>query len=705
MRVLLVLSLLVVLVAFSLSNIDQLKNAADNEGRSRRLLRTITALYSSTTQMEAGQRAFLLTQVEEDLAPFREARGRIDAEFRTIEEFAGTSEAVVSHAKTVRELVTARTHTLEALIELQREEGQESAAVLAREGDGELRRLRRELDAMADSVNDELESNAVFVERNYRLARAGQITGGVIAVVVLGTLVLVLSRNLRRGRLEAEIKALNARRLGRLASVSTTVHAANTARSVIGVLEEESRRVLEASRVEVKIGDEALRYPAGVITAPFSHRDGRVMGYLVVSPNEGQVFDSVDRAISRQLANMATVAFDNSRLYEQLRETNTRKDEFLATLSHELRNPLAPISNALEIMARDLQDREALRACHGIITRQTRQLTRLVGDLMDISRITRGLLQLRWRAVELGDVVRASVEASRPAIDACGHELTVDLPPDEVIFYADGERVVQVVLNLLNNAARYTPPGGQIHVVGSVDLERDEVRIHVRDSGIGITQDHRDRIFDLFAQGPPVHGETSSGLGVGLALVRQIVRMHGGEVSVYSDGKGSDGKGKGSEFVVVIPRGLSALKAAEAGAENDEPMAEVPLRVLVADDNRDAADTLTDLLRLDGHVVETVYDGVSAVERFATFSPALALLDIGLPGLSGHDVARAIRKGPGGGDATLVALTGWGQEEDRRRSKEAGFDEHLVKPLDPEDLARVLSMVARRRGGSEQITD
>jgi CheY-like chemotaxis protein len=312
------------------------------------------------------------------------------------------------------------------------------------------------------------------------------------------------------------------------------------------------------------------------------------------------------------------------------------------------------------------------------------QLVRLVDDLLDVSRITRGKVELKKVRVALSSVVATAVETSRPLIEAARHELTVSLPAEAIELEADPTRIAQVLSNLLNNAAKYTDPGGKVWLVA--EQEGHRIAVRVRDTGIGIPAAMLARVFDMFMQVDRSPGRAQGGLGVGLTLVRAMLEMHGGTVEVRSDGPG-----RGSEFTIRLP--LAPERRSSQGDGERQGGAAAPLlgrRVLVVDDNVDAAQSLAMLLRILGHDVRTAHEGNAALVAAHAFQPEVALLDIGLPGMSGHELARRIRGEPGGSGVLLVALTGWGQEEDRRRSRESGFDQHLTKPADPEALQRLL---------------
>lgn len=376
------------------------------------------------------------------------------------------------------------------------------------------------------------------------------------------------------------------------------------------------------------------------------------------------------------------LAVANQQLHQrerQLREADRRKDEFLATLAHELRNPLAPIRTGLAIVRDAAAPPAAVAQAHQLIGRQIRTLVRLIDDLLDVSRITARKLELRLERIDVRDVVQYGVEATRPEVDAAGHTLTVRLPDDPLPILGDPTRLTQIVANLVQNATKYTPPGGHIDVAAS--RHRDTVTISVRDDGIGIAAEHVPKLFETFSQVVPGLGR-GGGLGLGLAIVRGLVTLHGGRVEVRSEGRG-----RGSEFAVHLQ--ASAPASAElTPAPAVAPAAPVvSRRVLVVDDNVDNTDALSMYLRQRGHVVEAAYDGDEACRLAESFRPDVVLLDIGLPGRNGHDVCRFLRAQPWGANLLIIAQTGWGQRADRERSRMAGFDRHLVKPVDPVELA------------------
>ncbi len=415
-------------------------------------------------------------------------------------------------------------------------------------------------------------------------------------------------------------------------------------------------------------------------------------------PGDGDLafYDEMSRLNNELSAAQRELAKRNA----ELAEADRTKDEFLAVLAHELRNPLAPIRNAARVLEARGKDDPEVRWAREVVDRQAQQLTRLVDDLLDLTRVARGKVQLRVGPIELAGVVARAVEASRPLVEERRHRLEVALPPQPLRLEADPARLQQVLANLLNNAAKYTEPGGRIELAAA--REDGDVVVRVRDTGIGIAPAMLPRVFGLFAQAEDARQRAPGGLGIGLALVRSLVEMHRGTVQATSPGLG-----RGSEFVVRLPA-LPERPEPAAGpppAERPPGPAAPRRRILVVDDNVDAADTLALLLRVDGHEVRVVYDGEAALAAVAAGPPDVVLMDIGLPRLDGYEVARHLRQQPGLRGLVLIALTGWGQEEDRRRSREAGFDHHLTKPVDPDDLQRLLADLGGRDTASSGPSD
>ncbi|MEJ8839835.1 response regulator [Ramlibacter sp. AN1133] len=367
----------------------------------------------------------------------------------------------------------------------------------------------------------------------------------------------------------------------------------------------------------------------------------------------------------------------------RLLEANRRKDEFLATLAHELRNPLAPVRNAIHYLKLRGPDTRDVQWASEVIDRQVTAMGRLIDDLMDISRINQGRIELRRQLVPLDAVLADAVETTQPQIDGAGHKLRLLQPPMKLMVDADRARLAQAFANLLSNAAKYTDPGGQIEVRAVSEGGRAVVSVH--DSGIGIAPHRLESVFEMFSQEEPALARSRGGLGIGLALTRRLVQLHDGDITACSEGAG-----KGSVFRVCLPLAATLVDDASTGAQQRPAAAEGSLRILVADDNRDAAETLGILLEVMGHEVRTVHDGQAAVEAAASFDPELVLLDIGMPGLNGYDTCRGIRAQAGGANRTVVAVTGWGQPHDVQSAHDAGFDRHLVKPVDMEALMQLI---------------
>jgi signal transduction histidine kinase len=422
---------------------------------------------------------------------------------------------------------------------------------------------------------------------------------------------------------------------------------------------------------------------AGAWSMPIKARDGRVLGTFGTYFRERRDPTAQERRSVEILAQTAALAIERERAEarriaseEALREADRRKDEFLAMLGHELRNPLAPISNALETLRLGAGGIDAA-PLHAMMQRQVKHMIRLVDDLTEVSRLSRGKIELRRTRMDLGAALREAIETSRPLIDAAGHRLHLELPPAALIIDADPVRIAQVFTNLLNNAARYTPRGGDIWI--EAGRARGEAVVRVRDSGAGIEPALLGNMFDLFVQG----SSQASGLGIGLTLVRELLRLHGATVEARSEGAG-----RGAEFIVRLPLAAGAVEALSA------PAAARPLgmRVLVVDDNRDAADSLALLLRASGAETDVVYGGQEALSTVERFRPHVVLLDLSMPGMDGYQVAQGIRaRGRSGSqEVRIVALTGWTHGDARSRTRQSGFDHHLAKPVDLSSLRSVL---------------
>src|SRR5581483_5638612 len=390
---------------------------------------------------------------------------------------------------------------------------------------------------------------------------------------------------------------------------------------------------------------------------------------------------------------------ERKRFEQELQEADRRKDEFLAMLSHELRNPLAAISNVAHVMKASPAIDPQLRWARDVLGRQTGHLTRLIDDLLDVSRITRGKVTLRREPLELKSVVAAAVETTRTLITQRGHALQVDVPEEAIPVLGDRVRLTQVVDNVLTNAAKYTQEGGRITVALEIAAGTPgEALIRVRDTGVGIAAEMLPNLFQLFRRADDSLARSEGGLGIGLALARGLIEMHGGRIEAFSDGPG-----KGSEFVIRLPRANGAVETPEAQPRQAplpcEQREDRQLKVLVVDDSVDSAESMAIILEMSGHSVRKAHNGPDALRAASEYRPDVVLMDIGMPGMSGHEVAQKLRETPAMREVVLIAMTGYGRQVDREQSRAAGFDHHLVKPLDFDKLNEVLiaSSASRRR--------
>jgi PAS domain S-box-containing protein len=448
-----------------------------------------------------------------------------------------------------------------------------------------------------------------------------------------------------------------------------------------GVPGQELRKAAESGRAaddRWHVRQNGSYFFASGITSSLRDPQGALLGYVKI------MRDRTDRKrLDEELRNRA----------DALARADEDKDEFLAVLAHELRNPLAPVFYALRLLDEKPLDDPNRWYIRRIVDRQMRRLARLIDDLLDVSRIRTGKVELRKARVDLNSVVGHAVEVARPLAEDRGHGLDVSLPPEPVWLEADPVRLEQVFNNLLSNAVKFTEEGGSISL--AAERQGQEVVVRVRDTGVGIPPDLLPRIFDLFTQGDRSLDRVRDGLGIGLTLSRRLVELHGGTIEAYSEGVG-----RGSEFVVRLPAFLhhTAPPDEAPAAERTAQAPSRPLRVLVVDDSEDTTELLGTLLEMAGHSIQVAHTGPSALEAAAAFRPDAIILDIGLPGLDGYQVAQRLREDPALKSVTLIAATGYGQEEDLRRSREVGFDQHLVKPIDPAELQRLLAELAGRVG-------
>lgn len=435
-----------------------------------------------------------------------------------------------------------------------------------------------------------------------------------------------------------------------------------------------------------------LKEGRGEIEIRFRHfktGQARWMAYKVVVLTDAACQPIAYATVSQDITERKQLDEHLRRLAADLSEIDRRKNEFLATLAHELRNPLAPMSNMLEVVKRAAGDEAIVKRALDTIERQLEQMVRLVDDLLDLNRITRDRLELRRSEVALSSVVQQAAEVARPLLDASSHELIIDLPAEAVYLNADNARMVQLFGNLLNNSCKYTKPGGTIRV--TAERANNDVLVKVKDNGSGIPADKLDQIFEMFMQIEATAEKSQGGLGIGLTLVKRLAEMHGGSIEAKSGGEG-----KGSEFIVKLP----ILERTERSPQPvSEPVKNSSLscRILIVDDNFDAAESLALLFEIMNSTTCLAHDGMEALAAIEKYTPEVVLLDIGLPKLDGYEVCRRVRSQPWGKDIIMIALTGWGQEQDRRMSDDAGFDGHLVKPVDYDNLLELLTWLENRR--------
>lgn len=437
---------------------------------------------------------------------------------------------------------------------------------------------------------------------------------------------------------------------------------------------------------------DVLKHGRGEIEIRFRHfktGEARWMAYKVVVLTNEAGQPTGYATVSQDVTERKQLNDDLLRLAAELSGIDRRKNEFFATLAHELRNPLMPISNMLELVKLAAGDEALVSRAMDTIERQLGQLVRLVDDLLDLNRITRGRLELRRSEVALASVVQQAVEVAGPLLDASGHELIIELPEEPVYLVADGARLAQLFGNLLNNSCKYTRPDGTIWL--TAERTKSDVVVKVRDNGAGIPPDKLDQIFDMFMQVEATAARSQGGLGIGLTLVKRLAEMHGGTIEARSGGEGH-----GSEFIVTLPI-VDRVERFPGPASESIGAWSLPCRILIVDDNVDSAESLALLFQTMGSTSCLAHDGLEALSAIEKYSPEVVLLDIGLPKLDGHEVCRRVRSQSWGKNIIMIALTGWGQDEDRRMSEDAGFDGHIVKPVDYGQLEKLMASLKKRR--------
>ena len=706
--------LVVALVAdavLSLHNIREVATSVQWVSHTNEVLSRLEAVLSTLKDAETGQRGYLLTGEPAYLEPYRDAVDRLPRQIADLRQLTLDNPAQTVRALRLDQLASEQLAILRRGLDLFTLEPDRARAlatarqtVLSGQGKQVMDAIRGEVDQMQRVEWDLLGERGAISRASARIALATTVVALAIGLGLVALAVWLFARNLAIRQRAAEVLHAERERFrttlisigdavvvtdahGRVTLLNPVAQALTRwdADAIGRPIDEVFRIVNEATRSPVEnpvakvlregaivglanhtvlIGRDGTELPIDDSGAPIRDGRGRVAGVVLVFR------DITARRAAEQ----------------ELHENDRRKDEFLAMLAHELRNPLAPIRNAAHTLALLGTPDDRIHWVSGVIERQVGLMTRLVDDLLDVSRITSGKITLQREPVSIASVIAQSVEAARPPAESRKETLEVDVDPDVGWVDGDQARLVQVVGNLLDNAIKYTEEGGHIRLTARVDGR--EVVIAVRDSGVGIATDLLPHVFDLFTQADRSLARRQGGLGIGLTLVRRLVDMHGGRVEAASEGPGH-----GSEFTIRLPR--LAVAAAEPGAEPALEAREGPpgpaRRVLVVDDQPDSTDSLALFLRLRGHQVHTASDGPGALEEFARCQPEVVFLDLGLPGMSGYDVARRLRAMPEARDVRLVAVTGYGTEADREQTRAAGFDVHLAKPVDPHAVEALLT--------------
>lgn len=701
---------LIVNAIASYQNIRHLHEDARRVAHTREVIESVGKLLGSLRDIESGQRGYVITQDRQFLEPANAGFEEYGTQLERLQILTHDSETQNRRVRKLHEQVQARLRETRNCIDLVNQGRIAEARRIVESGEGRnlmgnILETAREIEREESKLLSEREEAA---RRAFENAAATVFFSTVVGLAAVAVFAVLLSRHLAsRGKSAEEI--LEQRELFRatLAGIGDAV-----------IVTDLQCRITFLNPVAEGLtgwpAAEALGRPLEeVFVARHERTHSSVENPALRAMSQGQIHgrddtvliarDGTERAIGKsanrilngvgKMTGAVLVFRDISasrkseaeliKLASNLAEADLRKDEFLATLAHELRNPLAPIRNGLEILKLSGSDAPIDSICE-VMSRQLNHLVRLVDDLMDVSRIRRNKLQLRLECVDLSSVLQSAVEICQPLIDANGLACQVTLPEEPILLRADYTRIAQVFSNLLNNAAKYTERGGRIDITATRGNE--EVVVSVRDTGVGIPPAMLDRVFDLFAQVDSSLERAHGGLGIGLMLVKRLVGMHGGSVEARSGGKGC-----GSEFLVRLPilRNRGPSEAIEDIGPS--PAGLVRRRVLVVDDNHDSAESLCRLMELMGNEIHVARDGVEAIELAARVQPEIVLLDIGLPRMNGYEVSRHIRRMPGGESILIIAQTGWGQEEDRRRSRESGIDHHLVKPIDSHALQRLLA--------------
>jgi PAS domain S-box-containing protein len=699
--------------ALALRNIHELHADAGRLVHSHEVIDALDEFLSTMKDAETGQRGYLITGVATYLRPYQDALSGLDRRVAALRSHFGADAESQKRLAEIEQLERAKLDELAKTIQLRDDAGFDAAQkeVMRHSGKSLMDELRTAVSEARDVEDGILRARQEENHRTWRHALFTSTIAGVTGLLAVVCFLFLLRRHLRAR--EAAAALIHEQRewfrttLGSIgdAVIATDARGQITfanpiAESLTGWKQAEAlgRSLPQVFRIVNEQSRATVENPA-----TRALRDGTIVGLanhtVLLSRDGGEVpIDDSAAPIRDEAGAVVGVVLvfrdvtERRRAERALLEADRRKDEFLAILSHELRNPLAPISMAVALMRNVRSAPPEMEELRVVIERQTHQLTRLLDDLLDVSRIASGKIVLRMEPVSLGLAVASAVESVRPLIDAQGHELRQTLPATPIYVTGDLARLAQVIANLLNNAAKYTDPHGHL----SIAVERDgpDAVVRVIDDGIGIPSAELVRIFGMFVQVERSLERDRGGLGVGLSLVKRLVDMHGGRVEARSGGPG-----KGSEFIVRLP--AIAAPVGRSGAAAAPPRATKPhgLRVLVAEDNADSADLLSALLVANGYDVRTARDGTAALALAEEFRPDVALLDLGMPKVDGYEVARRIRAMLAE-RVLLIAISGWGQEEDKKRAKAAGFDHHLTKPVEFSALEQLLTAPRARRASA-----
>jgi PAS domain S-box-containing protein len=705
-----IIALLIVSAAVSYFNTCQLFDNQGRVARNHQIQGSLGDVLSTMKDVETSQRGYVITGGKEFLEPYRSATTHIQPQIERLRELLAESAEQQSNLAVLEKKIGARLDLSKQSNLLRETEGFKAAQDFAATGQGKqaIYEVHNQIEEMQRAELISLRRREGQCAQSFYVAVAADLLTALLGIGLVAVAFRLVKRDIT-ARVLAE-DALRAAR-GRFRSVVDHV--------IHGIISFDEAGLIESVN---PAAERLFGYPAAEII-------GQNINRLMREPHQSeQDIDPADYLLAdhakiigtrrervglrkdgttfpMELA-VSTFPLGKRRLFTgivqditerkgmeeelrqrvaELKDADRRKNEFLAMLAHELRNPLAPVHNAVQLLRKNCPADDETKWAHDVIERQVQHMRRMVDNLLDVSRITRGKINLQKEPIDVADVVMRAVEMVQPLIEARKHELTISLPPQPLRLEADLPRLAQVLANLLNNAAKYTEEGG--HIWLTVEAQEGEVLLKVRDTGIGIPADYLPHVFDLFSQEDTSLERSQGGLGIGLTLARILVKMHGGVIRVSSAGTG-----QGSEFVVRLP-GLADL----ASPPQSTPSVEAPpvifrtRRILVVDDNVDGAATLSILLKQAGHEVQTAHNGMTALEIARQWPPQIVLLDIAMPQMSGLEVARRLRGDLGLTDVMLVAMTGFGQDEDRHRSQEAGFNAHMVKPLDLDALAILLA--------------